>query len=157
MHGTTRNSGRMSPRQLGWAVPALVVLLAVAAPAMIRYFSLPELYQEAEIVCLANVGETRASGRDELWQLAVTDLTVTKVFKGKPASGTLRVETRVFDGPIEDPPAVFMPGAKEAVVFLRATGTSSGKGSPTRATHVLSNLHQGIMAREQLGAAWERF
>lgn len=127
------------------------LLLVGAADAMIKYLPLSDLYRDAELVCVATVGATKASGHDELWQLATTDVAVIKVLKGKPVTGTLRVETRVFDGPIEDPPAVFGPGAKEVIVFLRSTGSTA----PGAATHVLSNLHQGIMSKDELGAAWD--
>jgi len=137
-------------RLLGIAALAGLLLIGVAE-AMIRYLPLPDLYKEADLVCVVTVGDTKASGRDELWQLAVTEVTVAKVLKGAPVKGPVLIETRVFDGPIEDPPAVFAPGVKEAIVFLKATGSKV----PGAATHLLSNLHQGIMGREELGEAWD--
>ena len=136
-------------RMRGWnVIPVMVVFLVLAGVAAVsaKYAlqAVPDLYAEADLVCLAVVGETAATGEEEGMVYQKTVLQVKKVFKGKEAGKAFDAGTRRYTTWMSDPSIQFPSPGTEVVVFLRAPKPDDG---PYKTPWILANQHQGIVVK----------
>jgi len=124
---------------------AFLVLAGIAAvSAKYALKTVPDLYAEADLVCLAVVGPTAATGEQGGMIYQKTQLHVKKVFKGREPGKLLEAGTRRYTTWMSDPSVQFPRPDSEVVVFLRAPKADDG---PYKAPWVLADQHQGIVVK----------